>query len=77
MFPGGVVRVYQRPVIRQRYYDVRVRPPVIVEAYEPVDGYVWVGGSWRWGGGEWIWSPGYWSVAAEPSATFSASVRLF
>lgn len=66
VFPGGVVRVYKRPVIRQRYTDVRVRPAVIVEQYDPVPGYVWVRGNWTWGGGEWVWTPGYWSVAAEP-----------
>jgi hypothetical protein len=78
MFPGGVVRVYKRPMIKH-YYDVRMRPPIIVESYEPVAGYAWVGGNWRWGGAEWIWVPGYWQVAAEPpsvgiSAGISAGV---
>ena len=63
MFPGGVVRVYKRPKIR-RYYDVHVRPPIVVEAYDPVPGYMWVQGNWRWGGGEWVWVPGYWSAEA-------------
>lgn len=65
MFPGGVVRVYKRPKVK-RYYDVHVRPPLIVETYEPVSGYVWVEGGWTWGGAEWVWTPGYWSAAAEP-----------
>lgn len=68
VFPGGVVRVYRRPVIRTHYYDVHVRPPVIVESYEPVSGYVWVAGNWTWGGGEWVWQPGYWAAAEEPIA---------
>ena len=67
VFPGGVVRVYKRPVIRERYYNVRVRPPVIVESYDPVPGYVWVAGNWTWGGSEWVWAPGYWAAAAEPA----------
>lgn len=66
VFPGGVVRVYKRPVIRMHYRDRRVRPAIIVEQYDPVPGYVWVSGGWTWGGGEWVWQPGYWSVAAEP-----------
>ena len=66
VFPGGVVRVYKRPVIRARYYDYRVRPAVIVESYDPVPGYVWVAGNWTWGGAEWIWTPGYWAIADEP-----------
>ena len=63
VFPGGVVRVYKRPKLR-RYYDVHVRPPIYVEAYDPVPGYFWVQGNWRWGGGEWIWAPGYWTAEA-------------
>lgn len=66
VFPGGVVRTYRRPVIREHYYNVHVRPAVIVESYDPVPGYVWVAGNWTWGGAEWVWTPGYWSVAAEP-----------
>jgi hypothetical protein len=65
VFPGGVVRVYKKPKI-QRYYDVHVRPAIVVEAYDPVPGYVWVTGNWSWGGSEWVWTPGYWSVADEP-----------
>jgi hypothetical protein len=66
VFPGGVVRVYKKPVIRERYYNRHVRPAIIVEHYDPVPGYVWVRGDWRWGRGEWVWTPGYWAVAAEP-----------
>jgi len=62
VFPGGVVRAYRRPVIRTHYYDVRYRPTIIVESYDPVPGYIWVGGNWRWNGVEWIWISGYWSV---------------
>lgn len=66
VFPGGVVRTYRRPVIRTHYYDMHVRPAIIVESYDPVPGYVWVAGGWSWGGSEWIWTPGYWAVAEEP-----------
>jgi hypothetical protein len=51
-------------VIRTHYYDMHVRPAIIVEAYDPVPGYIWVGGNWNWSGGEWVWAPGYWSVDA-------------
>lgn len=86
VFPGGVVRVYRRPVIREHYYDIRRRPAIIVEAYDPVPGYVWVAGSWSWGGAEWVWSPGYWSVSEAPppppapvvtgSVGFSAGISI-
>lgn len=76
VFPGGVVRVYHRPVIRTHYYDVHVRPPVIVESYDPVPGYMWVAGSWTWGGGEWVWTPGYWAVAEEPAPVVGAGVSV-
>ncbi len=66
VFPGGVVRVYKRPVVRVHYRDRYVRPPVLVEQYDPVPGYVWVAGSWSWGGAEWVWVPGYWAVSSEP-----------
>jgi hypothetical protein len=65
-FPGGVVRTYKRPVIHAHYRNRAVRPAIIIEQYDPVPGYVWIGGGWTWGGAEWVWSPGYWSVAAEP-----------
>jgi hypothetical protein len=66
VFPGGVVRTYRRPVIRERYYDMHVRPAIVVESYDPVPGYVWVAGGWNWGGAEWVWTPGYWAIADEP-----------
>jgi hypothetical protein len=59
VFHGGITRSYVRPVIRTRYYDVRVRPTIIVENYEPVPGYIWVQGHWQWNGYEWIWTSGY------------------
>ena len=61
-FSNGYTRVYNRPVIRHRYYDYRYRPQIIVENYDPVPGYVWVQGSWNWNGYEWIWTSGYWAV---------------
>ena len=76
VFPGGVVRVYHRPVIRERYYDVHVRPPLIVESYEPVPGYVWMSGGWNWGGAEWVWTPGYWAVASEPAPVVQGGVSV-
>src|SRR5689334_22832637 len=82
MFPGGVVRVYKRPKVR-RYYDMHVRPAVIVEQYDPVPGYIWVSGGWSWGGAEWVWTPGYWSVEASappppppPTATVQGGVTV-
>lgn len=79
MFPGGVVRVYKRPKVR-RYYDIHVRPTVVVEHYDPVPGYVWVRGNWGWGGSEWVWTPGYWSadvayVAPAPPPPPTATVQ--
>lgn len=74
MFPGGVVRTYRAPVIRTHYYDMRMRPPLIVESYEPVAGYAWVGGGWTWGGREWIWAPGYWAAAETPVVTGGVGV---
>ncbi|HWU86674.1 MAG TPA: hypothetical protein VN253_05345 [Kofleriaceae bacterium] len=59
VFNGGVSRTYVRPVIRQRYYNVRVRPQIVVENYDPVPGYVWVTGNWQWNGYEWVWTSGY------------------
>jgi hypothetical protein len=46
-------------VIREHYYNVHVRPALVVESYDPVPGYVWVHGEWTWGGSEWVWQPGY------------------
>src|SRR5262249_55835603 len=62
MFPGGVVHVYREPR-HVRYYNVHVRPAVLLESYDPVDGYVWVRGNWRWGGSGWGWVPGSYFVA--------------
>jgi hypothetical protein len=64
VFAGGVHRTYQRPVIRSRYYNVRARPQLIVESYDPVPGYIWVRGSWAWSGREWRWNDGY--FASDP-----------
>jgi hypothetical protein len=61
VFAGGVSHTYVRPVIRQRYFDVRVRPTLVVENYDPVPGYVWVTGRWQWNGYEWIWASGYYA----------------
>jgi len=61
VFGGGIVRTYNRPVIRHRYYDVRYRPQVVVENCDPVEGYIWISGQWSWNGYEWIWTNGYYS----------------
>jgi hypothetical protein len=62
-FNGGRdYRVYHRPVIRERYYDYRVRPRVIVENYDPMPGYVWIQGGWQWNGAEWQWFGGHYAV---------------
>ena len=74
VFPGGVVRVYKRPVIREHYYNVHVRPAVVVESYDPVPGYVWVAGGWTWGGAEWMWTPGYWAPEPEPAPVVTGGV---
>lgn len=62
VFHGGVSRSYTRPVFRQRYYDYRYRPQIVVQNYDPVPGYLWVQGSWNWNGYEWMWTDGYWAV---------------
>ena len=64
-FHNGYRYRYARPVIRQRYFDYRVRPQIIVENYQPVSGYVWVAGQWQWNGYEWTWISGHY--AADPS----------
>ena len=61
-FSGGVYRDYRRPVIRERYRDYRVRPRMIVESYDPVQGYVWMPGAWQWNGAEWQWFGGHYVV---------------
>ena len=74
-FPGGTVRVVHRGVVR-RYYDARIRPPIVVETYETVPGYVWMEGNWRWGGAEWVWTPGYFEAAPEPAMGVSVSAGV-
>ena len=64
-FHNGRTVVYSRPIIRQRYYDVRVRPQIIVENYPSQYGYIWVNGNWGWNGGEWSWTTGHYE--ADPS----------
>ncbi len=59
VFHDGIRRTYTRPVIQARYYNVRVRPQLVVENYESVPGYIWVRGSWGWTGREWSWSSGH------------------
>lgn len=44
VFNGGFSRTYTRPIIRQRYYDYRYRPQILVENYQPVAGYRWIPG---------------------------------
>ena len=61
VFHNGISRTYVRPVIRHRYYDVRVRPTIIVENYDPAPGYIWVAGYWQWNGYEWIWMSGHYA----------------
>ncbi|MDQ3337277.1 MAG: hypothetical protein M4D80_19100 [Myxococcota bacterium] len=61
VFHGGVSRSYTRPVFRQRYYDYRYRPQIVVQNYDPVPGYTWVQGQWSWSGYEWLWVDGYWA----------------
>ena len=61
-FNNGARYRYTRPVIRQRYYDYRVRPQIIVENYQPMAGYVWVAGNWQWNGAEWIWISGHYAI---------------
>ncbi len=51
-------------MIRQRYYNVRVRPALVVENYEPQAGYVWTAGHWNWNGYEWVWTSGYYAPDA-------------
>ncbi|MBS1119945.1 MAG: repeat (2 copies) [Deltaproteobacteria bacterium] len=65
VFQGGVSRTYTRPVIRQRYFDVRIRPQIIVESYPAQAGYIWVTGQWSWAGNEWTWVSGHYE--ADPS----------
>jgi len=66
-FHNGRSVVYRRPVIRNRYYDVRIRPQVIVENYPSQYGYVWVNGHWNWTGAEWTWVGGHY----QPDTSYS------
>ena len=70
VFHGGITRTYTRPVIRQRYYDYRYRPQVIVQNFDPVPGYIWIQGQWNWNGYEWIWTDGYWAVDTNYQDTY-------
>ena len=63
-FRGGEYGTYYRPQIRERYYDYRYRPRLIVENYDPMPGYVWVQGGWQWNGAEWQWFGGHYEVDA-------------
>ncbi|CAN5911914.1 hypothetical protein BH11MYX3_BH11MYX3_38920 [soil metagenome] len=83
VFGGGVSYAYNRPVIRTRYYNARVRPRLVVENYRAVPGYVWVRGGWTWDNTEWRWGDGYY--AADPqyqtyyddgSYDYSVSLRI-
>jgi hypothetical protein len=56
-----IYNVYARPVFRERYYDYRYRPRLVVENWAPRYGYIWVNGGWNWDGGEWVWTSGYYS----------------
>lgn len=57
------------PIIRQRYFDVRYQPQIIVENYAPIAGYYWVNGGWNWNGAEWQWTPGHY----EPNPSYGQS----
>lgn len=46
-------------MIRERYFDFRYRPRILIENYAPIAGYYWINGSWYWDGAEWIWTPGH------------------
>ena len=63
VFHNTTIR-YVRPVIRERYYNVRMRPQIIVENYPSQDGYMWVQGQWAWDGREWQWQSGHYDIDA-------------
>ncbi len=63
VFHNRVVR-YERPVIREHYYNVRLRPQVVVENYPSQEGYIWVSGQWAWDGREWMWQSGHYDIDA-------------
>jgi hypothetical protein len=64
-FDGGVVRRWRAPVIRHRYFDVRVQPAPVVEYYDAMPGYAWIAGQWQWTGAEWQWMPGHYELTAD------------
>lgn len=64
-FHGGVVKRWRAPVIRHRFFDVRVRPVPVVEYYDQVPGYVWIAGQWQWNGYEWTWMAGHYEIAPD------------
>lgn len=64
---GGTTIRYTRPVIRERYYNVRMRPALIVENYPVQPGYIWIRGQWAWDGYEWQWQSGHY----EPDAQYN------
>lgn len=61
-FRNGRTFVYRRPVITRRYFNVNVRPRVLLENYAPVPGYIWIAGHWNWNGYEWIWISGHYQI---------------
>jgi hypothetical protein len=65
----------ERPYIRERYYDYRYRPSLIVENYPVRDGYYWVAGQWTWDGYEWQWQPGHYEP--DPNWGVSAGVGVY
>jgi hypothetical protein len=56
---GGVSRSYERPVIRDHYYDRRARPRVLTENHGDQPGYIWLAGAWIWTRDEWRWTDGH------------------
>jgi hypothetical protein len=64
-FHGGARIAYTRPIIREHYYNVRMRPSMIVENYPAQPGYVWIRGQWAWDGREWQWQSGHYDVDAQ------------
>jgi hypothetical protein len=49
----------------QRYTDIKVRPPLIIETPGPPPhrGWVWIPGHWRWSHRHhyWVWVRGHWA----------------
>ena len=49
----------------QRYTDIKVRPPLIIETpgRPPHRGVVWIPGHWRWSNRHhyWVWVRGHWA----------------